>query len=106
MLMKRFWIGGFAFAVTLAAISAQGAQDKKDDDKKKDEKVVVKGSAVAAEAELPGDSNTEGSVTVGGQAIAYKAVAGTLTVGSTDGWAGCDAGTRWEDAAGDGGEAA
>ena len=32
MLMKRFWIGGFAFAVTLAAISAQGAQDKKDDE--------------------------------------------------------------------------
>ena len=37
------------------------------------------------EAELPADSTTEGSVTVGGQAIAYKAVAGTLTVGSTDG---------------------
>jgi carboxypeptidase C (cathepsin A) len=32
----------------------------------------------------PGDSVTEGSVTVGGQPIAYKAVAGTLTVGSTD----------------------
>jgi carboxypeptidase C (cathepsin A) len=30
------------------------------------------------------DSITEGSVTVGGQAIAYKAVAGTLTVGGTD----------------------
>jgi len=32
----------------------------------------------------PADSITEGSVTVGGQAIAYRAVAGTLTVGSTD----------------------
>src|ERR1700733_13420876 len=31
------------------------------------------------------DSTTEGSVTVGGQAIAYTAVAGTLTVGSSDG---------------------
>jgi carboxypeptidase C (cathepsin A) len=30
------------------------------------------------------DSITEGSVTVGGQAIAYRAVAGTLTVGATD----------------------
>ena len=30
------------------------------------------------------DSVTEGSVTVGGQTIAYKAVAGTLTVGATD----------------------
>ncbi len=32
----------------------------------------------------PADSITEGSVTVGGKAIAYKTVAGTLTVGSTD----------------------
>src|SRR5580698_4187652 len=30
------------------------------------------------------DSSTEGTVTVGGQAIAYRAVAGTLTVGGTD----------------------
>ena len=83
--LGRGWIGALACGLMLVAVSAQGAQDKKDDDKKKDEKVVVKGSAVASEAELPGDSNTEGSVTVGGQAIAYKAVAGTLTVGSTDG---------------------
>jgi carboxypeptidase C (cathepsin A) len=33
---------------------------------------------------LPADSVTEGSVTVGGKAIAYKAVAGMLTVGSSD----------------------
>jgi carboxypeptidase C (cathepsin A) len=32
----------------------------------------------------PADSITEGTVTVGGQAIAYKAVAGTLTVGATN----------------------
>jgi carboxypeptidase C (cathepsin A) len=32
----------------------------------------------------PADSSTEGSVEVGGQRIAYTAVAGTLTVGSTD----------------------
>jgi carboxypeptidase C (cathepsin A) len=30
------------------------------------------------------DSTTEGTVTVGGQAIAYKAIAGTITVGGTD----------------------
>src|SRR5580658_2520609 len=30
------------------------------------------------------DSSTEGTVTVGGQAIAYRAVAGALTVGGTD----------------------
>ena len=83
--LGRGWAGALACGLMLVAVSAQGAQDKKDDDKKKDEKVVVKGSAVAPEAELPGDSTTEGSVTVGGQAIAYRAVAGTLTVGSTDG---------------------
>ncbi len=32
----------------------------------------------------PADSTTEGSVTIGGKDIAYRAVAGTLTVGATD----------------------
>ena len=81
--LGRVWMGALACGLMLAAVPAQGAQDKKDNDKKKDEK-VVKGSAAAPEAELPGDSTTEGSVTVGGESIAYKAVAGTLTVGSTD----------------------
>lgn len=35
-------------------------------------------------APLPADSITEGTVTVGGKAIAYKAVAGLLRVGATD----------------------
>jgi carboxypeptidase C (cathepsin A) len=81
MTIRRLWIGVCACGVMLVAVL--GAQEKKDSDKK-DEKVVVKGAAVTPEAELPGDSRTEGSVTVGGQAIAYTAVAGTLTVGSTD----------------------
>ncbi len=42
------------------------------------------GDTKALNAAPSGDSTTEGSVTVGGQAIAYQAVAGTLTVGSTD----------------------
>ena len=46
---------------------------------KKDEKPPA-----GALAPAPADSTTEGSVTVGGEAIAYQAVAGTLTVGSTD----------------------
>ena len=40
-----------------------------------------------AKAATPGvapDSTTEGSVTVGGQRIAYQAVAGTITVGATE----------------------
>jgi carboxypeptidase C (cathepsin A) len=84
--MKRVWGKVFVAALMVSAAVA-GAQSKdkdKDQKKDKDEKVVVKGKPETPEAELPGDSTTEGSVTVGGQAIAYKAVAGTLTVGSTD----------------------
>jgi len=50
----------------------------------KDVKVVVSGSEVKDEPTGTPDSTTDGSVTVGGQAIEYKAVAGALTVGSTD----------------------
>src|SRR6266446_5701247 len=82
MVMKRVWVCLFAGAL-MASATLGVAQDKDKEKDKKDEK-VVRASAVAPEAELPGDSTTEGSVTVGGQAIAYKAVAGTLTVGSTD----------------------
>jgi carboxypeptidase C (cathepsin A) len=51
---------------------------------KKDEKVVVTGTPATPTPVPTADSTTEGTVTVGGQTIAYKAVAGTLTVGSTD----------------------
>ena len=37
-----------------------------------------------AEAAPPADSTTQGSINVGGQQIAYTAIAGTITVGSTD----------------------
>jgi carboxypeptidase C (cathepsin A) len=40
-------------------------------------------AATSDPASIP-DSITEGTVTVGGQAIAYKAIAGTITVGATD----------------------
>jgi carboxypeptidase C (cathepsin A) len=86
MLRNRVWIVVCVGVVMGSAVSAIGArpQEKKDNDKKKDEKVVVMGTPVVAVAEAPADSTTDGSVTVGGQAIAYKAVAGTLTVGSSD----------------------
>jgi carboxypeptidase C (cathepsin A) len=38
----------------------------------------------AAQTVAPPDSTTQGSVTIGGQAVAYTAVAGTITVGATD----------------------
>ncbi|WP_433984288.1 hypothetical protein RBB78_04430 [Tunturiibacter empetritectus] len=72
--------------VLLASAMAMGAgpQEKKDSEKKSDKKLVVTGTPVVEPAEPPSDSTTDGSVTVGGQAIAYRAVAGTLTVGSSD----------------------
>jgi carboxypeptidase C (cathepsin A) len=49
-------------------------------------KPAEKAAAPAKPAEPPSlpDSVTENTVTVGGQKIAYRAVAGTITVGSTD----------------------
>ncbi len=65
------------FLVALALLSAAARGHAADD--KKSERPTE--SAVPA---TQADSTTEGSVTVGGQAIAYRAVAGTLTVGATN----------------------
>ena len=51
---------------------------------KPDEKAAAGPSGAMAHASAPPDSTTDGSVTVGGQAIAYRAVAGTITVGGSD----------------------
>lgn len=48
------------------------------------EKVVVTGAPETPAPAVVPDSTTESTVTVGGQGIAYRAVAGTITVGSTD----------------------
>ena len=72
----------FAFAAGVPSL----AQDHHGNDKT----AVTTTTTVASEPEkkpvaLPADSITEGSVTVaGGKTIAYKAVAGMLTVGSSD----------------------
>ena len=42
------------------------------------------GAPVTGQPAVIPDSTTEGTVSVGGQAIAYRAVAGTITVGATD----------------------
>src|ERR1700722_19088881 len=60
------------------------AQAKTDKDKKPEQQLVVTGTAVVPPAVVPADSTTEGTVTVGGQVIGYRAVAGTITVGATD----------------------
>src|ERR1700722_5669057 len=66
--------------LTMAAISTPFtiAQDKPD------EKPASAPSAAPHVVATTPDSITEGSVTVGGQPIAYRAIAGTLTVGGTD----------------------
>jgi carboxypeptidase C (cathepsin A) len=68
--------------VLLSGVSMGLAQEKPA--AAKDQKVVVTGSPVKAPATPTADSTTDGTVTVGGQVIAYRAVAGTITVGSTD----------------------
>lgn len=73
-LRKYFALAVLTGALVFCAIGV--AQDK---DKTKD-----KEPAPAAQTVAPPDSSTEGSVTIGGQAVAYTAIAGTITVGSTD----------------------
>src|SRR5450631_626455 len=63
------FLGVFALALAMRA--------QQPEDSKKEEKVE---HAVVA----PPDSTTENTVTVGGQKIAYKAVAGSITVGGTE----------------------
>jgi carboxypeptidase C (cathepsin A) len=80
---KCGWVGYAAVGLMLLSIAPMGlAQDKTA--AKKDEKVVVTGTPVTPTPVPTADSTTDGTVTVGGQVIAYRAVAGTLTVGSTD----------------------
>jgi carboxypeptidase C (cathepsin A) len=76
---RRISLAVVSAAVCLLAPIAALAQEKPDD------KVVVSTSrpAMPHPAE-PSDSITEGSVTVGGIPIAYRAVAGTITVGGSD----------------------
>jgi carboxypeptidase C (cathepsin A) len=68
-----------------SAASAQGPgqQDKVKAPEKSAAQAAPARPADAAVAAAMPDSITENSVTVGGQKIAYRAVAGTLTVGST-----------------------
>jgi len=77
--------GVLLFGAACAGASAQQAA-KPDATKAnaKDQKVVVEGKPEVVAPLPPPDSTTEHTVTVGGQAIAYKAVAGTITVGGTD----------------------
>ena len=81
--VRNGWMGWAAAGAMLLWVAPMGlAQDKTA--AAKDQRVVVTGSPVTPPATPTADSTTEGTGTGGGQAIAYMAVAGTLTVGSTD----------------------
>ena len=69
---------GAAFLILCVSVRAQ-------DDKTAAKPATPATPDKSAEAAAPpADSTTQGSVTVGGQQIAYTAIAGTITVGSTD----------------------
>jgi carboxypeptidase C (cathepsin A) len=85
--MNAWKLTGKLTGILLAGAALAGAQTPKPDATKanaKDQKVVVEGKPEVTTPAPEPDSTTEHSITLGGQAIAYKAVAGTITVGGTD----------------------
>lgn len=73
-LKRSLALAVFASALVLCNFGA--AQDK---DKAKD-----KEAGPAAQTVAPPDSTTQGTITIAGETVVYQAVAGTITVGSTD----------------------
>ena len=67
-------------AVTAVAVSSSTVLAQA----KSEEKAAPESSSAIVHSQATADSTTEGSVNVGGQAIAYRAVAGTITVGGSD----------------------
>src|ERR1039458_4447392 len=67
-------------AVLLVAASPLNAQD----DETPAKTAGAGKTAEKTEKAPPSESATQGSISVGGQTIAYTAVAGTITVGATD----------------------
>jgi len=75
MRSKFFWISVSGLLLSAAALAQPPAQKTT---------TTTATEPPAKMSALPADSITEGSVTVGGKAIAYKTIAGLLTVGSSD----------------------
>ncbi len=74
------WTVAVAIACFGAGLQAQEKAGRDSENNGKDRE----NKEVAGQTAAPPDSSTEGSVTVGGQAIAYEAVAGMITVAATD----------------------
>ena len=75
--MTRVWGSIAVVSFSLVVLSAQNQEAHKPDSK-----ATPAETAVQPASQL--DSITEGTVTLRGQVVAYRAVAGTLTVGATD----------------------
>ena len=73
-----------AYAVCLLALTASAVAQDAHTAQKTTTTTTVAVEPEKAPAALPADSTTEGAVTVGGKVIAYRAVAGLITVGSSD----------------------
>ena len=76
MMRNSGYVPAMLLLSALIAVPARAAQDKT--------AAKSEASAKSVEVPMPPDVTTEGSVTAGGQRIAYTAVAGIITVGATD----------------------
>ena len=80
--MISTWRHVFICAIACAVAAAAAAQPPAQDKNAKPASAAT--AATPPTTPPPADATTNGSVTVGGQTIDYRAVAGTLTVGATD----------------------
>jgi carboxypeptidase C (cathepsin A) len=76
--------GRFAILMAAASLVLVGTICAQDDKPAAKPATAEKATEKPAEAAPPPDSTTQGTIDVGGQHIAYTAIAGTITVGSTD----------------------
>jgi carboxypeptidase C (cathepsin A) len=83
--MNQIWSRLIVSVIIVCALPVQpmAAQDKKENDKKNDTAAAA-GTPSAPQTVVTPDAVTEKTINAGGQTITYRAVAGTLTVGSND----------------------
>jgi len=74
----------FSAALLVAALTASAQEHPQRPATEKQTTTVTTERAPAVDNSLPTDSTTEGTVTIEGKSIPYKAVAGILAVGATD----------------------
>jgi carboxypeptidase C (cathepsin A) len=83
--MKQIWCGFIPGVIIASCLPMQpmAAQENKQNDKR-NETVNVRETPSGPPTFAPADSTTERTIILGDQTIPYRAIAGTLTVGSND----------------------